>query len=548
MTERRCVVGLDFGTSSARALLVDAATGEELTSSVYTYRGGSDGVVGDPHDPTLARQEPSDYVDALVSTLAETARAAVESGEQIRIEGIGVDTTGSTPLPLDESGQPLAFDPRFEGDPAAKAWLWKDHTAHAEAGELTALARELGTPYLDYCGGTYSSEWFWSKILRCSRVAPDVFSAAHTWAEISDYIPSVATGGGRALTRNACAAGHKALFSTLWGGLPSEEFLAALAPELAALRGRLYSSVLPASEAAGTLDPALAKHTGLDSSITIAVGTMDAHAGAVAAGVRPGRLVKIIGTSTCDCTVAPELVPLPGVCGVVSDSIIPGLTGIEAGQSAVGDLFEWYLRHVGLGAGGHERLQAEAAQLRPGESGLVALDWNNGNRTILVDPLLSGLLIGQSLHTTPAEVYRALIEATAFGARIIIDQIERFGPAIDDVVVTGGIATKSPLAMQVYADVLNRPIHRARSEQACAVGAAIYAAVASGIHATTEQAQAAMGGVGGGEYRPDPAAARVYERLYAIYGRLHDAFGGVAQSDMGSVMKELIEIRTAASG
>lgn len=545
-TRARCVVGLDFGTASARALVVDTDTGDELASSVFEYPHGEDGVLLDPDDPHIARQEPRDYLDAVAQTLKDVTDQARRLGEHVAIVGIGVDSTGSTPLPLDASGNALALDPDFSEAPAAKAWLWKDHTAFAEAHEFTETARQRGEAFLDYCGGTYSSEWFWAKILRCSRVAPDVFEAAHTWCELSDFIPAVLMGGGAGLVRNACAAGHKALFGAEWGGLPSEEFLGTLSPDLAKLRRRLYDRVQPASEKVGTLDAALAVQVGLADDVVVATGTMDAHAGAVGVGVRPGTLVKIMGTSTCDCTVATEHLPLRGVCGVVRDSVIPGMTGIEAGQSAVGDLFDWYVRHLRLGRDGHAQLQAEAAALRAGESGLLSLDWNNGNRTILVDPLLTGLLVGQTLQTSPAEVYRALIEATAFGARVIIDQIERFAAPIEKVVIAGGIAVKSPLAMQIYADALNRTIHIPQSEQICARGAAIFAAVAAGVHRTTEDAQAAMAAGYARTYEPNPDATRIYERLYLLYRRLHDAFGGVSSPDLSGVMKDLIELRSAA--
>jgi L-ribulokinase len=550
---RSYAIGLDYGTASARAVALDTETGEELATAVHPYRGGNGGVIGDGADPNVARQEPQDYADALESTLVGVVSALREQGalEDGRIVGIGVATTGSTPLPLDESGRPLALRAEFRDDPAAKAWLWKDHTAHAEAAEITALLEERELPYLAFVGGTYSSEWFWAKILRCARTSPDVFAAAASWCELSDLVPALATGAGLDMSRNACAAGHKAMFSRLWGGLPAPSFLAELDPGLADLRGRLYDEVRPAGDRAGTLRQDLAERGGLGGEqVAVAVGTFDAHAGAVAGGVRPGRLVKIVGTSTCDCTVTsdPEPRPIPGVCGVVQDSVLPGLVGVEAGQSAVGDLFDWFVR--ALAAPGladrdaHERLSAAAAQLEPGASGLVALDWNNGNRTVLVDPLLTGLLVGQTLATTAAEIYRALIEATAFGARVIVEQVERYSLPIDDVVVSGGIA-RSPLAMQIYADVLGRPVRLARSPNASAAGAAIFGAVAGGAHPDAERAQAAMGGVGDVAYRPRPDAVRTYERLFAVYRLLHDAFGR-PDGALRGVMKELIEIRAGA--
>jgi L-ribulokinase len=550
---RSYAIGLDYGTASARAVAVDTATGAELATSVYPYRGGTGGVLTDPADANLARQEPQDYVDALESTLAGVVADLAGQGalEEGSVVGIGAATTGSTPLPLDVAGRPLALDQQFADDPAAKAWLWKDHTSYAEAAEITALLEERDLPYLGYVGGTYSSEWFWAKILHCSRTAPDVFAAAASWCELSDLVPALATGAGLDMKRNACAAGHKAMFSHLWGGLPAASFLAELAPELADLRGRLYDDVQPASERAGLLRADLAARVGLDGrEVAVAVGTFDAHAGAVAGGVRPGRLVKIMGTSTCDCTVTSETEPrpIPGVCGVVQDSVLPGLVGVEAGQSAVGDLFDWFTRTLApaafAGPDAHEKLSRAAEALPPGASGLVALDWNNGNRTVLVDPLLSGLIVGQTLATTPPEIYRALVEATAYGARVIVEQIERYSLPIDDVVVSGSIA-QSGLAMQVYADVLGRPVRLARSGNASAAGAAIFGAVAGGAHPDAERAQAAMGGVSEVVYRPRPDAVRAYERLYRLYTRLHDAFGRPG-GELSGVMKELFEIRAGS--
>jgi L-ribulokinase len=553
MLTRRYAIGLDYGTASARAVALDTETGEELATTVHRYRSGKGGVIGDDADPNLARQEPRDYADALESVLAGVVSDLRDQGalEDGRIVGMGVATTGSTPLPLDESGRSLASRAEFRDDPDAKAWLWKDHTSHAEAAEITALLDRGALPYLAYVGGTYSSEWFWAKILRCARTSPAVFAAATTWCELSDFVPALATGAGLDMSRNACAAGHKAMFSKLWGGLPAASFLGELHPGLATLRERLYDHVRPAGDRAGSLRPELAERVGLGGEdVAVAVGTFDAHAGAVASGVRPGRLVKIIGTSTCDCTVTaePEPRPIPGVCGVVQDSVLPGLVGVEAGQSAVGDLFDWFARTLappGLaGADAHESLSAAASTLEPGSSGLVALDWNNGNRTVLVDPLLSGLVIGQTLATTAAEIYRALVEATAFGARVIVEQMQQHHLPIDDVVVSGGIA-QSPLAMQIYADVLGRPVRLARSTNASAAGAAIFGAVAGGAHPDAERAQAAMGGVSDVAYRPRPDAVRVYERLYAVYRRLHDAFGR-PDGALHGVMKELIELRTEA--
>jgi L-ribulokinase len=329
-------------------------------------------------------------------------------------------------------------------------------------------------------------------------------------------------------------AGHKALYADSWGGLPDTEFLAALDPALAALRGRLYERAFDAASAAGRLCPEWAARLGLPEGIAIAIGEMDVHYGAIGCGVDEGTLVKVIGTSTCDCMVVREsagAADIPGICGIVRGSILPGYFGIEAGQSAVGDIFKWFVERV-LGAGAsaeaHASLTAAAAALRPGQSGLLALDWNNGNRTILVNQMLTGLLLGQTLYTTPAEIYRALIEATAFGARMIIERVREYGVAVERVVCSGGIAEKNPLLMQIYADATGCEMRLARPAQACAVGAAVGAAVAAGAHPDFKTAQAAMTGLKPATYKPRPAAAAVYERLFDLYRTLHDAFGGAA--------------------
>ena len=532
-------IGVDFGTNSARALVVDTADGRELASHVVPYPSGEAGILLDANDADLARQHPGDWVVALEQSLrgAVDAAAADPAFDVNHVVGIGIDTTGSTPLPVDADGTPLAMTDRFKGNLAAEAWLWKDHTAHAEAAEITTLAEDRGEPYLAKCGGTYSSEWFWSKLLRCKRVAPEVFDAAASWVEMADWIPAYACGNTRpdALIRGICAAGHKAMFSDTWGGLPSQDFLAALDPALADLRDRLYDTAVPSSQPAGKLAPDVAERCGLPAGIPVAAGAFDAHHGAVGAGVTPGTLVKIMGTSTCDIAVwpidaDPPLPDIPGLCGIVPGSVVAGQYGLEAGQSAVGDLFNWVAKHLAPDrytdtGDTHQALNDAAAGLAPGESGLLYLDWNNGNRTVLVNPRLSGLMVGQSLHTTAADIYRAVIEATAFGALTIINRFEQYGVTIDRVVNCGGIAEKSPLVMQVYADVLNRPMHLSRSGQTCALGAAIFGSIVGKVHETAEDAVDAMTGQKDLVYRPDPDAAAVYTELYTLYRTLHDAFG-----------------------
>lgn len=555
----RYAIGVDYGTNSVRALVVDIATGEEVGTHVFDYPSGDAGILLDSKDPNLARQNPADYIAGFNESVREAVKQA--SGHQgfspDAVIGIGVDTTGSTPIPVDAEGVPLAIKEEFKDNLAAHAWLWKDHTSHAEAEEITQLAQQRGEPYLAKCGGIYSSEWYWAKILKCVRSAPEVAGAAASWVELADFVPAYVTGNTQpeTLARGICAAGHKAMYHQSWGGLPCTEFLEALSPGLS--RFRYTSEAVCSDKKAGELTDEIAGEVGLPAGVPVAVGAFDAHMGAVGAGAAAGTLVKIMGTSTCDCLPAPlanELPDIPGLCGIVPESILPGMYGIEAGQSAVGDIFNWFVKNLAPAAYGndaeaHVKLTEEAAKLRPGQSGLVALDWNNGNRTILVDPLLTGLLVGQTLHTTAPEVYRALVEATAFGALTIIKRVEEYGVAVEQVINCGGIAEKNAFVMQVYADVCNRPMKISRSGQTCALGAAIFGAVAGGAHPTVEEAQAAMTGVKETVYDPLPENAKVYERLYQVYRTLHDAFGTAEWSgSLSGVMKELIAIRSAARG
>ncbi|NLF40231.1 ribulokinase, partial [bacterium] len=490
----RYVIGLDFGTNSCRSVIFDLDDGAAVASHVFNYPSGELGILIDRKDPNLARQNPRDYLDAtraVVTAAVRKARKAVKRFDPARIIAIGIDTTGSTPIPVDRAGTPLGMKKQFARNLNAMAWLWKDHTSHAEAAEITARARALRPHYLAKCGGTYSSEWFWAKILHCKRVAPEVFNAAFSFVEHCDWMPAVLAGDTNPLTlkRGVCAAGHKAMYCADWGGLPDREFLAALDPALAGLRDRLYDTAYPSSESAGTLCEAWAKDLGLPAGIPIAVGAFDAHMGAVGAGIKEGTLVKILGTSTCDMMVKPgdaKLADIPGVCGIVKGSILPGFFGIEAGQSAVGDIFLWFVNNLVPDSYGRSQdqkfatLNKMAAVLKPGESGLLALDWNNGNRTVLVDPRLSGLLIGQTLHTKPHEIYRALIEATAFGALTIVRRVQEYGVEVNEIVNCGGLAVKNPTLMQIYADVLGCPMKVTAVDQTCAFGAGLFGAVAAG--------------------------------------------------------------------
>ena len=548
-------IGLDYGTNSVRAVVVDCADGRACGTGIFDYASGDKGVLLHPRDPHLARQNPADYLEGL-QRAAGAALADARQHGGVRAEeiiGIGVDTTGSTPMPVDARARPLALDARWKNNLAAHAWLWKDHTSAAEAAAITDTAREHAPEYLSPIGGTYSSEWWWSKIWHCLKVAPDVFDSAASWVELADYIPAVLAGVSdpRAIQRCVCAAGHKAMYSDNWGGLPAKAFLARLDPKLADLRDRLYDKAHPPGVPAGRLCGEWAATLGLRPGIAIAMGGFDAHYGAVGSGVTTGTLVKIIGTSTCDCAIAPvsgSMHDIPGICGIVNGSIMPGYFGIEAGQSAVGDILNWWVESV-CGGNLHGELTAEAARLKPGESGLLALDWNNGNRTILVDTRLTGLILGQTLRTTRGEVYRALIEATAFGARAIIDRIREYGVSIERVVCCGGIAEKNDTFMQIYADVIGQPMLIAGSPQTPALGAAISAAVTAGKSAGGYDdwtvAQRNMTSLKEKRFAPNAAAHAVYTELYGMYRELHDTFGGVrgAKADLPTLMKRLLALR-----
>lgn len=556
-------IGLDFGTNSVRCLIVDVANGSEPGTAVYDYETGQAGIILDAADHNLARQNPGDYLKGIEVTVRQAIAQAKKTDKDFdagRIIGIGVDTTGSTPIPVDKNGTPLSMIEQFKDNPNACAWLWKDHTAYAEAAEITELAAKEHPEYLSKCGGTYSSEWFFSKILHCLRAEAKLFEAAYSWVECADYIPAVLTGKERpdVMLRSRCAAGHKAMFNAEWGGLPAADFLAKLDPALGELRSRLYEQTYTIETAAGRLTEQWAKKLGLEAGIGVAVGAFDAHLGGVGSGIAPGRLVKIIGTSTCDMLVSPagrEFPDIGGICGIVDGSILPHYFGLEAGQSAVGDIFNWFVNYIqpgGTSAGSHEALTEKAAKLKPGQSGLMALDWNNGNRTILVDQRLTGLLIGQTLHTRPEEIYRTLIEATAFGALTIINRFEEYGVKVDEVVNCGGIAEKNPLIMQIYADVTGREMKISRSAQSCALGAAIAGAVVAGKKAggydDVGAAQAAMCGVKERTFKPIGENRRVYEQLYSLYKQLHDAFGLESFSGkLANVMKNLLSIKDRAN-
>lgn len=548
-------IGLDYGTNSCRSLIVNLETGEELGSEVFSYPSGEMGILTDPSDPNLARQNPQDYLDGCELIIREAIKKTQELDANFspdKVIGIGVDTTGSTVIPVNEAGTPLALTDSFKDNLNAKVWLWKDHTSYQEADRITEVARKMRPEYLAKCGGTYSSEWWWSKILHLKNIDAEVFDAAFSYVEHCDWLCAELSGDTNPLSlkRSICAAGHKAMFSEQWGGLPDKEFLTELDPSIADLRDRLYENAYASDQKAGNLSASWADKLGLTEGIAIAVGAFDCHMGAVGAGVKIGTLVKVLGTSTCDITVADQSVKdVPGLCGQVTGSVVPGQVGVEAGQSAVGDLFLWLMNNLvpdSYGVDMGEKfasMEAEISKLTPGETGLLALDWNNGNRTILTDVRLSGLLLGQTLHTKAHEIYRAYIEATAFGASTIIQRMEEYGVEVNEVVNTGGLSLKNPTLMQIYADVIDKPMRVSSVDQTCAMGAALFAAVAAD-YADLETLQSRAVKYLDVVYEPIPENVAIYKNLYKLYRSLHDAFGKTgAEGGMEHIMKELMDIR-----
>src|SRR5712671_4828982 len=542
-----CSLGLDFGTSSVRALLLDLDSGREVAAADADYVHGTGGVIGAASDPDVARQHPLDWLQGLTVAVRAALRAAGPGFDPSSVIGIGTAGTGSTPVPVDRQGRALAEAPGLDHEPAALAWLWKDHTAHAEAAAIVGAVRSAQLPYLDPCGGTYSPEWFWAKVLHCARSAPAVFARAWSWVELCDFVPAWLCDARdpATLPRSVCAAGHKGMFGQDgFVGWPAAAFLGRLHPGLAELAGRLPPQACTADRRAGTLAPAIADQPGLVAGIPVAVGCLDAHAGAVGAGIGAGDLVKVIGTSSCDMAVARgDSAPasVAGIAGVVRGSILPGWIGYEAGQAAVGDLYAAAAR---LLSRSHDGLQRDAAGLAPGASGLLALDWQHGNRCVLMDQELSGLVLGLSLQTTPAELYRALLEATAFGARVIVDTLVAGGVPVRRIVACGGIAQKSPLLLQLHADVLDREIVVAGSTQASALGAAIFGAVAAGAFAAVGTAQVRLCPPLRAAYRPAARARAAYAELWPLYRTLHDAFGRGERLDLQSTMKRLLQLRS----
>ncbi|GAA2361356.1 ribulokinase [Catellatospora methionotrophica] len=536
----RYVVGVDYGTLSGRALVVRVSDGAEVGTAVHEYRHGvMDGVLaasGAPLPPDWALQDPDDYRDVLRHAVpAALAAAGVDPADVI---GVGTDFTACTVLPALADGTPLCELPELRHRPHAWVKLWKHHAAQPHADRINALAHERGEPWIGRYGGKISAEWQYAKGLQLLEEDPEVYDRAERWIEAADWIIWQLCG---VETRNVCTAGYKGIFQD--GGYPSKDYLAALNPGFAGFVAKLDGRLLPLGGRAGSLTAEAAAWTGLPEGIAVAVGNVDAHVTAAAAqALDPGRLVAIMGTSTCHVVNGTVPAEVSGMCGVVDGGISAGAWGYEAGQSGVGDIFGWYVDQAApAGFDSHERLSELAAAQPVGGHGLIALDWWNGNRSLLVNHDLSGLIVGLTLATRPADVYRALLESTAYGTRMIIEAFADAGVPVTELVVAGGLTTNR-LLMQIYADVTDRPLSIIGSAQGPALGSAIHAAVAAGAYADVHEAADAMGRVDRGVYQPDPARARAYDALYAEYKQLHDHFGRGAND----VMLRLRAIRNEA--
>jgi len=544
MTEKY-VIGLDYGTDSARAVIVNTLTGAELASSVKYYPRWGQGKYCNP-DTNQYRQHPQDYIDVLEASVKE-ALAKCPEGTAAKIAGISFDTTGSTPVFTDEAGTPLSLLPEFAENPNAMFVLWKDHTAIKEAAEINALAGKWDINYVDYEGGIYSSEWFWAKSLHVLRADAAVRAKAYSIVEHCDWMPALITGASKAseIKRGRCSAGHKAMWLEKWGGLPAEDFLTALDPMLGGFRERLYRDTYTSDVAAGNLSEEWASRLGLSTNVVVGVGAFDCHMGAVGAGITPHTFVRVIGTSTCDIMVSSyeEMGDklIRGICGQVDGSVIPGYVGLEAGQSGFGDIYAWFKKVLEfpikniigtselIDAETKEKLiqeacdkiipelSKEAEKIPASESTILATDWMNGRRTPDANQLLKGTITGLTLGSTAPRIFRALVEATAFGSKAIVERMRNEGVQIDSVIGIGGIALKSPFVMQTMSDVLNMPIKVCKTDQACALGAAMFAATAAGIYPKVEDAVQAMNSGFAFEYFPNAENAKIYEHIYEYY-------------------------------
>lgn len=543
------VIGIDYGTDSVRSVVVDTGNGQIAGTSVFEYPRWKKGLYCDPAINQF-RQHPLDYIEGLEESVKGAIRGL--SPEIVNnIAGITVDTTGSTPVAVDKDGIPLSLKQGFECNPDAMFVLWKDHTAVKEAAEINALAKTWGgVDFTMFEGGIYSSEWFWAKILHVLRNSTEVRKSAWSWVEHCDWIPALLTGNTNPLEikRSRCAAGHKAMWHKDFNGLPDEKFLASLDPLLTGLRERLYTETFTSDTEVGILTGEWAARLGLPGNVKVGAGTFDAHSGAAGGEIKPYHLVKVMGTSTCDMIVAPMAEAgnklVAGICGQVDGSIVPGMLGLEAGQSAFGDIYAWFSKLLmwpvtdiisgmtWLDDKTKDRLKQETADrviaelsrqaesLPLDETAIVALDWMNGRRTPDANQALKGAISGLSLGSDAPRIFKALVEATAFGSRMINERFISEGIRIDGVIAIGGVANKNPFVMQIVADVLNKPIKVAASDQTCALGSAMAASVVAGIHKDIPSAQKAMGGGFEKEYKPDPVRAKIYENLFRKYKEL----------------------------
>ncbi len=542
---KKYVIGMDYGTDSCRAVIVDSGTGEVVSSSVKYYPRWMDGKYCDPKINQY-RQHPLDYIETLCDSVKE-ALSNAPSGTAENVVGIAFDTTGCTPVLIDRNGTPLAMLPEYADNPNAMFVLWKDHTSVKEAAEINKLAKRWEIDYTTYEGGIYSSEWVWAKMLHVLRNDKSIRSAAHSWVEHCDWMPALITGKTQPETmlRSRCAAGHKAMWHASWNGLPSEEFLSELDPLLSGFRNHLYTDTYPSDTMVGHLTPQWAEKLGLTTKVAVSVGAFDCHFGAVGAQIVPGVFVRVIGTSTCDIMVVPyeEMGDrlIPGICGQVDGSVIPGMIGLEAGQSGFGDIYAWFKSLVEWPVKniiGNSNLidestraklieetlnniipvlSKEAEKIPIHESTIVATDWMNGRRTPDANQLLTGSITALTLGSDAPLIFRALVEATAFGSKAIVDRFIENGVEIKEVIGIGGIPLKSPFVMQTLANVLDMPIKVSKTEQACAFGAAMFAAVVAGQYKTVQDAQKAMGQGFASEYHPDKAANKHYRELYGKY-------------------------------
>jgi L-ribulokinase len=548
MKQDAFVIGVDYGTDSVRSVLVDTRDGSEISAAVFRYPRWATGLYCDPVSQQF-RQHPLDYIEGLEQTVKECLVSAGNSAAKA-VRAISVDTTGSTPVAVDESGTPLSLLPAFEKNPQAMFVLWKDHTAIREAAEINEHASRHAPDYLQFVGGIYSSEWFWAKLLHTLRSDEAVRKACYSWVEHCDWIPFLLSGGKSVLDmkRGVCAAGHKALWAEAFGGLPPEEFFFSLDPLLAGFRQRLFSGTHTSSQPCGSLSPEWRERLGLPSGCLVGVGAFDAHMGAVGGQIAPYHLSKVMGTSTCDMLVAPleemEGKLIRGICGQVPGSIIPGMMGMEAGQSAFGDSFAWFrdllswpqknllgksaLVDQELGRKITEEisgklihaLSEEAARLAPEEQAESATDWLNGRRTPDANQALKAAVKGLHLGTDAPRFFRSIVESTCFGARAIVDRFRKEGIPVKGLIGLGGVARKSPFVMQTLSDVLAMPIRIHRSEQTCAMGAAMFAATVAGLFPRVEEAMHTMGSGFDTEYRPDNSRSSLYDKRYSQYRKL----------------------------